>query len=106
MGAYSNRRDLADSLVSTVQQLRQAQGQGSEAPSSVHSTRSPSRWRIGHRLSEADRERLIAAFAAGMSKRKLAGQYGISESSVKRLIRQRGASKPSSELSPSITGCV
>jgi transposase len=45
------------------------------------------------RLGEADTERLIAAFTAGTSKRKLAGRYGISESSVKRLIRQHGASK-------------
>ena len=43
-------------------------------------------------------ERLIAAFVAGDSKRELAERYGISESSVKRLIRQHGASKPSSGL--------
>jgi hypothetical protein len=45
--------------------------------------------------SEADEERLIAAFTAGTSKRKLAERFGISESSVERLIRQHGASKPS-----------
>ncbi len=32
-------------------------------------------------------ERLIVAFTAGTSKRRLAEDYGISESSVKRLIR-------------------
>jgi hypothetical protein len=96
--AYSNRRDLADSLVSAVQQLRRAQAETGEPPFSVRSARSPSQWQVGDRLSEADTERLITAFAAGTSKRKLAERYGISERSVKRLIRQHGASKPSNGL--------
>jgi transposase len=53
---------------------------------------------MGDRLSERDRERLVAAFTAGTSKRKLAERYGITESSIKRLIRQHGASKPSRGL--------
>jgi uncharacterized protein (DUF2235 family) len=97
--AYSNRRDVADALVSTVQQLRQAQAQGSGTTNSVRSTPLSTRqWRVGDRLSEADTEHLVAAFTAGTSKRKLAERYGISESSVKRLVRQHGASKPSSGL--------
>jgi DNA invertase Pin-like site-specific DNA recombinase len=99
MGAYSNRQDLADSLVSTMQQLRQAQAQGGESVPSMRSTRSHRQWRVGDRLGEAEIEELIGAFTAGMSKRKLAERYGISESSVKRLIRQHGASKQSSGLS-------
>jgi hypothetical protein len=94
MGSYLNRQDLADSLVSAVRQLQQAQGQTCEPTSSVRSTRSPSQWRVGDRLSETDTERLFAAFTAGTSKRKLAKRYGISESSVKRLIRLHGVSKP------------
>jgi uncharacterized protein (DUF2235 family) len=97
--AYSNRRDVADALVSTVQQLRQAQAQGSGTTNSVRSTPLSTRqWRVGDRMSEADTEQLVAAFTAGTSKRKLAERYGISESSVKRLVRQHGASKPSSGL--------
>lgn len=34
-------------------------------------------WRVEDRLSEADMERLITAFTAGTSKRKLAERYGI-----------------------------
>jgi transposase-like protein len=68
----------------------------------THSVRSAPlstrQWRVGDRLSEADTEQLVAAFTAGTSKRKLAERYGISESSVKRLIRQHGASKPSNGL--------
>ena len=40
----------------------------------------------------------LVAFTAGTSKRSLAERYGISESNVKRLIRQHGASKPSGGL--------
>jgi hypothetical protein len=103
MGPYLNRRDLADALVSAVRQLRQAQAQTGEPAFSVRSTQTSSQWRVGDRLSEADTERLIAAFTAGTSKRKLAERYGISNSSVKRLVRRHGASKPSSGLS-SATG--
>lgn len=100
MGSYLNRSDLADSLVSAVRQLDQAQGKESEPGHSVQSAPlSTRRWRMAARLSEADIEQLIAAFTAGTSKRKLAERYGISESSVKRLVREHGASKESSGLS-------
>jgi hypothetical protein len=99
MGAYSKRLDLADTLVSAVRQLRQAQEQVGEPVFSVRPARSPTQWRVGDRLSEVDVQRLIAAFAAGTSKWRLAERYGISESSVKRLIRQHGASKLSCGLS-------
>jgi hypothetical protein len=104
--AYSKRLDLADSLVSAVRQLRQAQQQGGGSAHIVRSAPLTARpWRIGDRLSDADMERLVAAFTAGTSKRKLAERYGISESSVKRLIRWHYASKPSSGLtSPNIGG--
>jgi hypothetical protein len=82
------------SWISAVRQLRKAQARPNEPASSVRSARSPREWRVGDRLSEADTERLVTDFTAGTSKRKLAEQYGISESSIKRLIRQHGASKP------------
>ena len=93
MGSYLNRPDLADSLVSAVRQLQQAQ-QGGEVAHSVRSAPLATRpWRVDARLSEADAEQFVAAFDAGTSKRKLAERYGISVSSVKRLIRQHRASK-------------
>jgi hypothetical protein len=64
----------------------------------MRSTRSHRLWRVGDRLSGDDTEQLVAAFTAGTSKRKLAEQYGISESNLKRLIHRHGASKPSSGL--------
>jgi DNA-binding Lrp family transcriptional regulator len=42
-----------------------------------------------------DVEQLVVAFPVGTPKRELAERYGIRESSVKRLIRQLGASKMS-----------
>lgn len=99
IGSYSNRQDLADALVSAVQQLRKAQEQPIEPALSVRSAKSPGQWRIGDRLSEADLEQLLAAFTAGMSKKKLAERYGISRGSVRRLIERYGASKVSSGLS-------
>ncbi len=115
MRAYSKRRDLADVLVSAVRQLRQADGRGGEPGQSVHSTPLGSRqWRVGDQLSQDDRAQLLAAFTAGTPKRQLAEQYGISESSVKRLIRHDGAPKPSCGLSQlvaaspvgGVSGCV
>jgi hypothetical protein len=99
IAAYSKRRDRSDALVSPVRQLRQAQERSNGTAFSVRSTQASSQWRVGDRLSETDTARLIAAFTAGTSKRKLAERYAISESSVKRLIRQHGASKLSSGLS-------
>jgi hypothetical protein len=94
MGAYSKRLDLADELVSAVRHLRQAQEQTNEPAHGVQSTPLSTRqWRVGDCLSETDTE-WLASFNAGTSKRKLAERYGISESSVKRLIRQYGAPKP------------
>jgi hypothetical protein len=97
MGAYSKRLDLADALVSVAQQLQQAQT-GEPARSVRSAPRSTRQWRVNARLSQADTEQLIAAFISGTSKRKLAERYDISESSVKRLIRQHAVSKPSSGL--------
>jgi hypothetical protein len=101
--AYLNRGDLVDALVSAVQQLQRAEAQTGEPAFSLRSTQASSQWRVGNRLSEVDQARLIADFAVGTSKRKLAERYGISESSVKRLIRRRRGSKPPCGLSP--CGC-
>ena len=78
------RLDLADALVSAVRQLRQAQAQTGEPVFSGRSAQSPSQWRVGDRLSEADQERLVSAFTAGTSRRKLAERYGITHTVVGR----------------------
>jgi hypothetical protein len=71
IGSYSNRQDLADTLVSAMQQLRKAQAATDEPAFSVRSAKSPRQWPVGDRLSEADTERLVEDFTAGTSKREL-----------------------------------
>src|SRR5260370_13727129 len=95
--AYSKRSDLADALVRAVHELQQAEARTAEPAFSVRSVPTSGRRRM--RPSAADTEQLIATFTGGASKRELAERYGISESGVKRLIRQHEASKPSSGLS-------
>lgn len=45
---------------------------------------------VRDRLGEATVRRLVADFDTGAPKSKLAQQYGISQSSIKRLVRQYG----------------
>lgn len=87
--AYSNRPDLASSLVKTLERLKRAQARTDDAPVSVRSTgRSERQWRVTDRLSDADVRTLVAAAEAGTPKWQLAERYGVSESSVKRLVRK------------------
>jgi hypothetical protein len=94
VGAYSKHLGLAECLVRTVQQVQQKQEHPTGQPASVRSTgRSDRQWRVGDRLSEADVRLLVTAFESGTPKWKLAEQYGISESSVKRLVRRHRAGR-------------
>jgi hypothetical protein len=86
--AYHNRADLADALVKTMQRLTKAQQAPRRPRASVSSTgRSDRQWRVSDRLDDADTRLIVKAFEQGTPKWKLAEQYGISESSVKRLVR-------------------
>jgi DNA invertase Pin-like site-specific DNA recombinase len=94
--AYSNRPDIADDLAILRHKLEQASRD--EQPigrQSVQREQPPSERRVGNRLTHEDIGRLIAAFVSGTPKRQLAEQYGISESSVKRLLRRHDIRKPS-----------
>lgn len=42
------------------------------------------------RLSEADRQAIIERFRAGSTREQLANEYGVSLSTVKRLLRKAG----------------
>jgi hypothetical protein len=72
-----------------VTRLRRAQATAPRPRRSVCSTgRAEQDWRVGDRLSADDVQRLVAAFGRGTPKWQLAEQHGISESSVKRLLRR------------------
>jgi hypothetical protein len=92
--AYSKRPDLAESLVRAVQHIERARERASGQPMSVRSQgRSDRQWRVVDRLSDANIRLLVTAFEDGTPKWKLAEQYGISESSVKRLVRKHRAAQ-------------
>jgi hypothetical protein len=86
--AYSKRPDLVYALVTAVERLENARGSASNEPLSVRSTgqRSPSA-RVTGRLTAAEVQSLVQVFADGTPKATSAEQYGISLSSVKRLLR-------------------
>ena len=87
--SYSKRPDLLHDLVTAVRTIKEAQ-----AASSAHDRRSvqsdppgESR-RLVDRLSEDDARQLARDFRAGTPKWMLAERYGLSRSSVKRLLRK------------------
>ena|SRR6266498_1542990 len=87
--AYHKRPDLASALVKRVAQIRKAQAAAPRLRRSVSSTGRTERvWKLDDRMSDADIRLMADAFRRGTPKWKLAEQYGISESSVKRLLRK------------------
>jgi DNA-directed RNA polymerase specialized sigma24 family protein len=51
------------------------------------------RWALAHRLAASDRQAVVDGYRAGATARELAERFSISESSVKRLLRQAGCRK-------------
>jgi hypothetical protein len=95
--AYSKRPDLALDLGKANDQLARGSAEGaSSGHQSVRSIGGRGRTDLlEDRLSEDEVRQLVAAFTSGTPKWKLAEQYGISLSSVKRLLRARGVRKES-----------
>jgi hypothetical protein len=52
-------------------------------------------WALDRRLTSSDRAAIVSEYQAGALQKTLAGRYGISASSVKRLVREsrQGSSK-------------
>ncbi|WP_189983450.1 helix-turn-helix domain-containing protein [Streptomyces capoamus] len=91
--AYSNRSDLLEVLVSAssnLGQARAAEAVGIPQRVSVQSDARPeSAWRVTDRLDDEAIAELVRAFREdGTSKQQLAERHGISESSVKRILRK------------------
>jgi len=86
---WSKRQDLADQLRSKVRRLA-GQDQSpveDRQPSARTTAKAAVPKRVVDRLGEAAVRELIEARRAGAKLRVLVDKYGISESSVKRLIR-------------------
>jgi len=91
--SYSNRQDVLHHLKTTVRVL--AEPPADPDPEVLRSVRRespggqvPPPRPLAERLSSEEIQGLVAAFRSGTPKTKLADQYGISLSSVKRLLRK------------------
>jgi hypothetical protein len=85
---YSNRDDLQKSLVGMLGRIEtgdRTDVPGVQSVVNAHSTRSP----VRERLSGEALCQLVSRSQDGTPKRVLATDYGISLSSVKRLLRNR-----------------
>lgn len=88
--AYSKRSDLLEDLDRALRGLARATKERPQERRSVNSTgRANRQWTLRDRLSEHDVRKLVKAFKAGTPKKRLAKQYNVSESSVKRLLRNQ-----------------
>jgi hypothetical protein len=90
---YSNRADLQERLSKAS---LKAVGRGDPLPEfGVESVsgRESGIWRLRDRLSEEDVQIVIREFRAGAAQRVLAAQYGLSLTTVKDLLRQRGVKR-------------
>jgi hypothetical protein len=90
MSRYSNRPDLLGPLLDLLRRI--AEGDREDEPGGVESREGGS-LRPSDRLSEADVCEIMARFGAGTAKHKLAAEYGISLSTVKRLLRRYRSSR-------------
>jgi hypothetical protein len=89
--AYSKQVDRVSELVSAVERLRVGDV-GEPVRVSVCSVEgSLVQQRVMDRLGEAELRRLVSEFREGVTKRELAERYAMSESTVKRILRKRGA---------------
>jgi hypothetical protein len=84
---YSNREDLLKPLVSVLERIKAGDQADMPGVQSVVSA-DPSRPPVRERLSADDIDQLVRRFCGGTAKRVLVAEYGISLSSVKRLLRR------------------
>jgi DNA invertase Pin-like site-specific DNA recombinase len=92
---YSNRADLQERLAQTLSRARQRGGQELDSRPLTVSGRASGVWRVRDRLTDDDVLVLIADFLAGTSKRELAERYGVSFSTVKKILRTHGVRRSS-----------
>lgn len=86
MRRYLNRPDLVKQVQNLLQMVRD--GDQTMAPDvAAISPGGRNRWSVRTRLNQERVQELIALKQAGMTNAGLARQFGISESSVKRLMR-------------------
>ena len=83
---YSNRGDLVKSVQDVLRRIEE--GDQDNEPGVRSTVRGGGLRPVRERLSEAELGELAASFQAGTPKHRLAARYGISESSVSRVLRK------------------
>jgi Mor family transcriptional regulator len=88
---YSNRPDLLDELTTVQHRLSTNAGKtDSERRSVASEAGQPSRpYRVTDRLTAQEIDALIACYQAGTSARDLAERYGLGQTTIKQLLRER-----------------
>lgn len=89
--SYSKRSDLAFGLVKTVKLLAQAREQAGERLSVESTGRVGRVHAVSERLGAETVQKIVDQYRSGVIARELAEDYGISLSSVRRLLRKAGA---------------
>ena len=88
--AYSNHQDLTNRLVTAMKRLRRAFRENPAGSTSVRSAPNAAQpRRVIERLGKARVRDLLCDIERGIARIRVAEKYGISESSVKRLVRSR-----------------
>lgn len=86
--AYSKHSDLCVKLATKLAHLKRTGIPNyPDEPMSVSSEHQSRLWRVSDRLTETDMRCLIARCRAGEPRRDLAGEFKISLTSLKRLLR-------------------
>lgn len=87
---YSNHPDLLNPLVRVLAKIRSDAEDGGQPDLGAVHGKQPDIWRIADRLTDQDVATLLDAYRAGTPTRVLAARYGISPTSIKRLLREHG----------------
>ncbi len=83
---YSNRPDLLGPMIDVLGRIDA--GDRTDEPGVCSTGRGGGSSRPSDRLSEADVREIIGQFRAGVPKHRLAAEYGMSLSTLKRLLRR------------------
>jgi hypothetical protein len=83
---YSNRPDLLEPVVEVLRRIEA--GDRADEPGVCSTGRGGGLIPVLDRLSEADIAKIVQRFRAGVAKHKLAAEYGMSLSTMKRLLRR------------------
>lgn len=93
---YSNRQDLVEPLVDVLRRIAENDQTDEPGISEPHHMTGNGRQTTAERLAFDGIAALVDQYRAGVTARELAGQYEVSLSTIKRLLRANNARRRSS----------